>query len=175
MRRMKPIVGDRVTLRPFRRDELDLWVEASRTLGEAVFPGGVPTRAALRSRIAGTRRTEGEIDLAIEVDGRVIGDIQTQQPPAYPLPPGVHQLGIALFRREDRGLGYGTEAVRLFTEWLFRDRGAETVQAGTTPNNAAMRRVFDRLGFEEAEPIMVFGQRHLLYVLTRERWEGRGG
>lgn len=166
---MDPIVGDRVTLRLFREDELELWWEASQALGADTFPAGPPTRAALLARIhRGGRLPNGELDLAIEVDGRVVGDIQTQRP--GPLPPGVHQIGIALFRAEDRGKGYGGDALRLFVDWLFRERSADRVQGGTAPHNAAMRRVFERLGFTEREAILVFGQRHLLYAIDRDVW-----
>jgi RimJ/RimL family protein N-acetyltransferase len=161
-----------VTLRPFREDELDLWWEASRALGTDIFPGGVPTRSALRARIRrGARMIGGEIDLAIETAGRVVGDIQSQRPHA--LPPRVFQIGIALFSPEDRGSGYGTEAVRLFADWLFSAHRAQHVQGGTAPGNGSMRHVFERLGFTERETILVSGREHLLYVLERERWLNR--
>jgi RimJ/RimL family protein N-acetyltransferase len=166
---MEPLTGLRVTLRPFREDELDLWVEAARAFGPDVFPAGVPTRATLRARIRrGARMIRGEIELAIEAEGRVIGDIQTQRP--HPLPPRVYQLGIGLFSPADRRRGYGTEAVALFTGWLFDQHAAERVQAGTAPSNAPMRRVFERLGFTERETVLVSGREHLLYAIDRDRW-----
>jgi RimJ/RimL family protein N-acetyltransferase len=167
-----PIAGARVTIRPFRDDELDLWMEATRALGPDTFPAGLPTRGSLQARIRrGDRMSGGEIDLAIEVDGRIVGDIQTQRP--HPLPAGTYQVGIALFSTEDRGKGYGTDALAVFTRWLFEERRAERVQAGTAPSNAAMRRVFERLGFTERESILVFGQRHLLYAIDRDEWDLR--
>ena len=160
------LVGGLVTLRPFRKEELDLWWESVRALGPDTFPAGRPVRTALELRIErGTSMVGGEIDLAIEAGGRVVGDIQTQRP--HPLPAGVFQIGIALFSPEDRGRGYGTEAVSLFVDWLFRAHAAERVQAGTVPANAAMRRVLERLGFTERERIMVFGTKHLLYAVDR--------
>jgi len=112
-----------------------------------------------------------ELDLAIEVDGTVIGDVQTQVP--HPLPPGVFQVGIGLFTAEDRGRGHGTEALSLLVDWLFDTRGARRIQGGTLPSNMAMRTVFDRLGFVELEPILVFGERHLLYAIERDEWSRR--
>jgi len=157
-----------VTLRPFREDELDLWLTSLQSLGRA-FPAGLPTKAALRGRIRrGHRMIGGEIDLAIEVDGRVVGGVQTQRP--HPLPPRLFQLGIGLFSPQDRGKGYGADAVRVFVDWLFRAHRAERVQAGTTPDNTAMRRVFERLGFTERDTILVFGERHLLYAVDRDDW-----
>jgi RimJ/RimL family protein N-acetyltransferase len=170
--RVDPIVGERVTLRLFREDELDLWWDASRSFGPDAFPAGPPPKPMLLTRIRrGGAMATGEIDLAVEVNGRVIGDVQTQRP--HPLPAGVHQVGIGLFDPADRGRGYGREALQLFTGWLFREHRAERVQAGTAPSNTAMRTVFERLGFTEREPIDVSGQRHLLYAIDRPEWEGR--
>ena len=60
-------------------------------------------------------------------------------------------------------------------DWLFGTRGARRIQGGTLPSNTAMRTVFDRLGFAEREPILVFGERHLLYVIERDEWSRRRG
>ena len=167
------LTGELVTLRPFREEELDLWWGATRALGVEAFPAGVPTRAALGARIRrGARMIRGEIDLAIEAGGRVVGAIQTQRP--HPLPPRVFQLGIGVFSPADRGRGYGTEAVALFVDWLFATHAAERVQAGTAPGNAAMRGVFDRLGFTERETVLVAGHEHLLYAVDRDRWPAAG-
>ena len=170
----EPIRGRRVTLRPFREDELDLWHAATQALGTGGFPAGPPTREALRLRItrSSSMWNAHELDLAIEVDGSVVGDVQTQVP--HPLPPGVFQVGIGLFTAEDRGKGHGTEALSLLVDWLFGTRGARSIQGGTLPSNTAMRAVFDRLGFVEREPILVFGERHLLYVIERDEWSRRG-
>ncbi|MFN2544360.1 MAG: GNAT family N-acetyltransferase [Actinomycetota bacterium] len=172
---MEPLAGQRVTIRPFRPDELDTWLDGLARLDAEAFPGGPPSRARMRGRIRRSGRLEaGQVDLAIEAEGRVVGDIQTQRPPGVVFPPGVYQVGIAIFDGTDRGRGFGLEAMSLLVGWLFGDVGAERVQGGTTPHNLAMRRTFERLGFEVERPIDVFGQRHLLYAVDRERWERSG-
>jgi hypothetical protein len=50
---------------------------------------------------------------------------------------------VIIYRAEDRGKGYGREAVELLTGWLFGNCGAERVQAGTDAGNTAMRVVLD--------------------------------
>ena len=76
-----------------------------------------------------------------------------------------------------RGKGYGTEAVRLLVAWLFSDAGAtQYALQETVPDNAAMRTVAERLGFEADGTIRYEGQEFVFYVLTRERWvDGRTG
>jgi RimJ/RimL family protein N-acetyltransferase len=171
---MEPLVGDLVTIRAFRPDELELWLESFQRLSVGELPSGPPSPARLHARIRRSGRMEnGEIDLAIEAGGRVAGHIQTQRPPGGVFPPGVYQVGIGMFAEEDRGRGYGSEALSLFADWLFERFDAERVQGGTLPTNTAMRRTFERLGFEVERTIDVFGQDHLLYVIDRPRWQER--
>jgi RimJ/RimL family protein N-acetyltransferase len=95
-------------------------------------------------------------------------------PPGVVFEPGVFQVGIAVFAAEDRGRGYGLAAMSLLVDWLFSTVGAQRVQGGTRPENAAMRRTFERLGFEEDRPVEVFGRQHLMYAIERDRWEAAG-
>lgn len=75
---MIELSSERVLIRPMRRDELDLWLAGRAGLGEEALPGGLGERERLRARIerSGTFR-DGEIDLAIEAEGRLAGHIQT--------------------------------------------------------------------------------------------------
>jgi RimJ/RimL family protein N-acetyltransferase len=74
--------------------------------------------------------------------------IQARTSPAQTLPVGVYEIGVILYKSRDRGSGYGTEAVKLMTTWLFASAKAERVQASTDVNNAAMRAVLEHLGFQ---------------------------
>ena len=161
--------GERVTLRPFRDDELDL-VWRGR--------GRVPDRERLAERLKRSGRlVDGRLDFGIEAEGRLIGDVGARQPKEA-FPPGVYEVGIDLFANRDRGRGYGREAVSLLTAHLFDAGLAERVQGSTDVTNAAMRRVFALLGFRE-EGVMrgfmpVRGGRadYVLYAVTRSDWAG---
>ena len=52
------------------------------------------------------------------------------------------EFGIELFDQDDRGRGYGTEAVAMLVQYLFDEEEARRVEGGTTRDNAAMRRVY---------------------------------
>src|SRR5207247_2552954 len=114
---------------------------------------------------------------AIEVEGRLIGEIDARHPPRA-MPPGVFELGIALFDEADRGHGYGTEAIRLLTAHVFDELKAERVQASTAVDNQGMRRAFEKLGFAEEGVMRSFmpaGERredYVLYAVTRADWTG---
>ena len=108
-----------------------------------------------------------------DLDGTLIGRIQTFVPPGRALPPGTFDVGIGL-REHARGQGYGREALDLFTGWLFRHAAAEVVEGSTDPANAAMRAVFQRAGWTFAGPVTEVGREWDQYRITRHDWAGAG-
>ena len=81
---------------------------------------------------------------------------------------------------EDRGRGYGREAIALLASHLFGELGAARVQATTPVANAPMRVVLERLAFREEGTLRAFlpGPRGgrldaVMYGLTRPDWAAR--
>jgi ribosomal-protein-alanine N-acetyltransferase len=146
---MTVLQGERIRLRPLREEEFDtLWASSQRWLEESGSDTSAEdAQTRVRERIAdsGVMTTEG-IDLAIEFDGRLVGDIQARTNPKA-MPPGVLEFGIELFDPKDRGMGLGAEAIALLTAYAFDHLEAHRVQLGTDLENASMRRVAERLGF----------------------------
>lgn len=174
-----PLAGRRVILRTLREAEFpQVWAASLRRQSS---PGRIKSREAdrLRHRIRRSGRlTLGTLDLAIDVEGRLVGDIQARHP-RNAIPSGVYELGIEIYEARDHGKGYGTEAVYLLTEWLFDKLGAGRVQASTAIANAGMRGVLERLGFS-LEGIMrgfmagpTGREDYALYGVTRADWEGK--
>jgi RimJ/RimL family protein N-acetyltransferase len=166
------IPGPRLLLRPLRPDEIDDEWRAMVT-ADPMTIAELPDEAGFKDRLRRSGHLQdGWLDLAIDLDGASIGRIQTFVPPGRPLPPGTFEVGIAL--REDlRGKGYGREALSLLTGWLFENAGAEVVEAPTDPANAAMRTVFDRVGWLLAGSLSEFGREWLMYRITRRQWQDR--
>jgi RimJ/RimL family protein N-acetyltransferase len=163
------IRGPRLLLRALRASEIAEEWQAMVDADPMVI-AGLPDESAFRARL---RRSGclagGEIDLAIDLDGRLIGRIQTFVPPGRLLPPGTFDVGIGL-REHARGQGYGREALDLFTGWLFRHASAEVVEGSTDPANAAMRAVFQRAGWTFAGPVTEVGREWDQYRITRDDW-----
>jgi RimJ/RimL family protein N-acetyltransferase len=168
--------GENIVLRPFRRGEIHIAWEARERLDDMPHASGWAARRRFRQRLARSGRFAfGRLDLAIDVDGRLAGEIGARRPQRV-LPPGVFEVGIALYHPIDRGRGLGTEAVELLTGYLFTGLGAERVQAATAVGNRAMRRVLHKLGFTEEgvmRGFMPVGTRRLdyvLYAVMRDDW-----
>jgi RimJ/RimL family protein N-acetyltransferase len=60
--------------------------------------------------------------------------------------PGLAEVGYWL-RREARGLGAATTAVRLVASWAFGELGIARLNLETAPENLASQRVAERAGF----------------------------
>jgi RimJ/RimL family protein N-acetyltransferase len=137
------IRGARVLLRPFRPEELEAaWAERQRSTTSI----GTPDRERFLARLGESGDWhDGRLDLAVDVDGALVGEVDVRSP-RFAMPPGVCELGIELWQAR-RGEGLGTEVVGLLTEWLH-EQGYPRVQAGTMVTNAPMRRVLEKVGFE---------------------------
>ena len=170
--------GDRIVLRPYRIDEVDA-MEAAMSTSEARqwLPMGAPPRHELRRRVeAAGEPSDGRIDLAIEVDGRMVGEIDARHP-RWAVPPGVWEIGISMFSSADRGRGLGREAVMLLCDRLFEREGAYRVALTPDLDNAAMRAVAERCGFVFEGVLRSFmpsadGSRrdYAMYAITRDDW-----
>ena len=142
-----------VTLRPFAPEDFDvLWRAETQDRGDFETPWAPDDEAAksrVRARVehSGTWRDGRVLDLAVEVDGHVIGDVQARRDPAY-APPGIFDLGIGLFA-DRRGNGVGTTAIRLLAAFLFDEEHAIRVTLSTDLDNTAMRRVAEKAGFTQ--------------------------
>ena len=123
-----------VTLRAFAREDFDLlWAEETRDRGSFEAPWAVDDRQAkdrVHARVehSGTWRDPRVLDLAVDVGGQLIGDVQARRDPSYE-PPGLYDLGIGLFR-DHRGRGFGSTAIALITDFLFEEERAARGREG---------------------------------------------
>lgn len=139
--------GSRVRVRPLGERDADTLWRVSREGVDGFLPEPEPSREAVRRRLRGSgRAVDGRLDLAIEAEGRLVGQIDTRRP-GGPLPDGVFEIGIALYRGGDRRRGYGREALTLLLRRLFDERGAARIQASTDTANRPMRGLLTSLGF----------------------------
>jgi RimJ/RimL family protein N-acetyltransferase len=166
------IRGPRLVLRALRAGEIEEEWQAMVEADPMVI-AELPDESRFRARLRRSGRlADGELDLAIDLDGALIGRIQTFVPPGRPLPPGTFEIGIGL-RKHARGQGHGREALDLLTGWLFGHADALVVEGATDPANAAMRAVFQRAGWAFAGPVTEVGREWAQYQITRADWRAR--
>ena len=176
---MVDVVGTRVRLRSLALEDVEPLAAAMEADARSFGPGGEEARARLRKQVERNPTLEDGafLDLAIEGDGRLVGDVQARMPPRA-WPGGVCEIGISLFS-DARGQGFGREAVTLFTDYLF-EQGLERVQASTAVDNGAMRRVLEVVGYGFEGVLRSYGptpdggrEDYAMYAATQESWPSR--
>jgi RimJ/RimL family protein N-acetyltransferase len=143
---------DGVLLRPFRDDEVDVLVRIQDgwSPDDGVHGGEPLSREQLSSRVASSGTwADGPVGLllAIEADGRLVGELQARGNRSQLLPPHVFELGIEVYERGDRGRGTGRVALAEIARYLFDEEHANRVQLSTDVGNGAMCRAAEAAGF----------------------------
>ena len=166
------IRGPRLLLRALRPEEIDKqWLAMVNS--DPIAIAELPDEASFKARLRRSGHLhDGWLDLAIDLDGTVIGRIQTFVPAGRRLPPGTFEIGIGLDANV-RGKGYGREALALLTDWLFEHAAARVVEAPTDPGNAPMRAVFGHAGWSQAGTVTELGREWVTHRITRQEWQAR--
>jgi RimJ/RimL family protein N-acetyltransferase len=164
------IRGSRLVLRALRPEEIDgQW--RAMVNSDPIAIARLPDESGFKARLRRSgRMRDGWLDLAIDLDGTVIGRIQTFVPEGRDLQHGTFDVGIGLDEAV-RGKGYGREALALFTGWLFEHAAAQVVEAPTDPGNAPMRAVFGHVGWSLAGTLTEYGREWVVYRITRHEWQ----
>lgn len=158
-----------VRLRAYRPEEIE------EALDNRPEPNA-STREQWRERLrASGKRYFTELMFAIEADDRLIGEVQARFNGNI-IPPGVFEIGIEIWKEEDRRRGWGSAALAALLTHLFTEEGAERVQGSTDLDNDAMRRTFSSLGFTFEGVLRGFmptdeGRRdYASYAITKDDW-----
>ena len=139
---MSRITGSQLTLRPVTETDLPSVARASMPWAlQGESEADVLRR--LRDRHRGAVPFAA-VEFAIEMEGRLIGDIQARRDPYLA---GLFEIGIVVFEDADKGRGVGREVLSLMTAQLFEHEGAHRVQLNTDVGNTAMRRAAEAAGF----------------------------
>lgn len=147
------IAGERVILRSWERDDVRVRWETDQTPDNTEIrlrDWHEPPRS-LQQREAEFDALQAEPDstsvaLIIEAEDRPIGDINlfhidTRNSNAA--------VGMSIWRAEDRGRGYGSDAMRALLAWAFRQMNLHRVELSVDPSNAAAIAVYRKAGFAE--------------------------
>jgi RimJ/RimL family protein N-acetyltransferase len=168
----------RLVLRPFRiGDEDEVWAyqrdpEQYRYI-QWDLPGGPEDSAGFVRRCI-RPDSEALICWAIQLDGRVVGDIRAETNEAKRAAEIGYTVGQAF-----KGQGIASEAAAAVVAWLFIERGLDQVYATADARNLASCRVLEKAGLlregTRRGARLTRGERsdEAVYGVLREDWEPR--
>lgn len=82
--------------------------------------------------------------LITDKNGKLLGEISYFKGVRYL--PG-YEIGYNIYRREDRGKGYTTEALKLFSAYLFEMKTIHRLEVHADNDNIGSRKVAEKSGF----------------------------
>jgi RimJ/RimL family protein N-acetyltransferase len=150
--RVTPRLRDGVLLREFRESDIPPFLasfaadpEQGRLMGFETDPVEAEALAELREIAASAERGEGMWLTVCDEADAPLGCIWV---PEVKWKHKRLELGLLVFP-EARGRGVGTRAIEVACDWAFGELGFERVIMETTSDNAGMRAVAARAGFQE--------------------------
>ena len=141
--------GRNIILRLFREEDLEEFFALHSKLADRgeFYPISLQSLAETRKELNdgnwwGEHR--GRM-LITDKQGRMLGGIGFFQGPPYL---AGYEIGYTVFRPEDRGHGYMTEALRIFSAYLFELKPIPRLQVSLAKGNLASRRVAEKCGYQ---------------------------
>ncbi|MFZ5352100.1 MAG: GNAT family N-acetyltransferase [Bacillota bacterium] len=141
--------GKKVILRTIRESDLDEFFSLDTDISErgeydAYFIHSEP-RFKSDFRETGFWKEDFGTMLVTSIDGRTLGIISYFKGLKYA---EGFEIGYKIFKREDRGKGYMTEALKLFTSFMFANRPIARMSVNMLTENIASRKLAEKCGYK---------------------------
>lgn len=148
---MPRLIGDRVMLREYQSEDaaqIRRWVndaEATRYLSTRFWaPQTTVDTQEFLSRMMQSSHNGYNFVIAAKEDARYIGQLDMFRVD-WRLRQG--EIGMVIGCAEERGKGYGTEALRLLSGFAFQTLGLERLELEVHMENTAAIRCYEKAGF----------------------------
>lgn len=169
--------GKSVDLRAVERSDIERlyqWYNDSDFFGEnEPIPSPITREGLERLFLEPKGHSEGSTFIILKKDGVPIGDINhrggTQHSPM--------EIGYALVPNE-RGRGYGTEAIAIMVDYLILAQDIQRIQATTLTDNKPSQRALEKAGFikeglmRKSSWVRGRWRDDFMYAITRDDWRG---
>lgn len=143
------ITGKLINLRVLREGDLTEFTEGLNTVMEVgdYFPLTIRSITEVKKKFNDTGYWDDEFALMLIVDKRdkMLGYIASFKSHIYFTG---REIGYRIFKNPERGKGYMSEALRLFTAYIFDLKEYPRLYLTTVPGNTASRRVAEKGGFK---------------------------
>ena len=170
---------DRLTLRPWRQEDLDDLYEYASVDGVGQMAGWLPHESKEKTQMILDNFINGKKTFALELDGKVIGSlgIETYDPEKHPALADLQGRSIGYVLSKDYwGRGFMPEAVKAVQKYLFEDVGLDFLLISHFVWNGQSRRVIQKCGFQYLQTSIHetrYGSKEstLEYILRKEDWK----
>ncbi|MDP5274201.1 GNAT family N-acetyltransferase [Chengkuizengella axinellae] len=143
------IEGKNIILRTIREDDLDKIIQLTSDFSErgAFWHFRLPSQTAFYKRFNETGLWDDQYGTMLITDRneRLVGEITYFQGVSYL--PG-YEIGYQIYKKEDMGKGYTTEALRIFSSYLFELKPIERLEVVVNINNIGSRIVAEKCGYK---------------------------
>lgn len=143
------ITGTQINLRTVRQRDLAEYLELHSMIATRgdYFPINLLTESRLKSEFEKDgmwSAATGTLIIADKTNDRIIGSISHFSGTHY-----YHglEVGYIIFRPDDRGQGYGSEALTLYSNYLFDWLPISRLQVQVEPGNIPSRRIAEKCGY----------------------------
>ena len=140
-----------MVLRAYEREDVRMFWEAAQSgdgRGEELRDWRKPPRSLAEMEREFDRNADDPpsdvAEFLIQVDGRAIGDVDLFRIDERNRSA---MVGIGIWRAEDRGQGYGYDALRSLVRWAFAHLNMHRIELSCDPENAPAVRIYERCGF----------------------------
>lgn len=170
------IPGNHIVLRTFKEADLDTYAEIVNDLSHIhpFWPVHLQSEANLRKEFAegGFWKDDYKLLLITDEEGEFIGEVSS-----FKTSPNIQgpEIAYRIFRENNRRKGFATEAVKLFSAYLFRSEpNILRLTALILSDNAASKALIERCGYQKegtlrkAEMHSGVAQSFEIYGLLRE-------
>lgn len=181
--------SDRLTMKPFTQDDLDLSLEMFTDPTVVKYAGGVMSKREILESVANWTRRGGNGCIGIwTITDRSTGEkygsaallpmpveaSDTDYSLVIPgkMPAGDVEVGYYL-KRSAWGYGYATEACRRLLQFAFEESPLQEVVATCDEKNLASRNVLEKAGFTDCGTMRCYGDDGLNFRVTRREWLDR--
>jgi RimJ/RimL family protein N-acetyltransferase len=178
--------SQRLILKPYTPDDLDLSLEMFTDPAVAKYAGEVMSEPAINRKMSDWTKRGGDGCIGIwTVSDRSTGEKYgsaallpmpiEEEDTDYSLvvpgkmPNGKIEIGYFL-KRSAWGCGYATEACRRLLQFAFQETPLKEVVATFHKENRASRNVLEKAGFTDRGTMRCYGKDGLNFRITRDEW-----
>ena len=173
-----PLKTDRLTLRPWRQEDLDDFYEYASVDGVGQMAGWLPHESKETTQMILDSFISHKKTFALELDGKVIGSlgIESYKEDEFPELELLRGRSIGYVLSKDFwGQGLMPEAVKAVQAYLFEEAGFDFLVVSHYVWNGQSRRVIQKSGFKYLKTIQLNTRYNtvedtLVYLLKKEDW-----